>query len=120
METIQSLKKRKTLYCFHLSFTKGEGRVAIIINIDGRESDFVRKVAEFGSVTSMATLVTMSLAVEEDELNVVTPQVQGFRHEEREWAHLEDEKSFVGWFPPTRMKHLIMNQVRGVQSDSLS
>jgi len=38
----------------------------------------MQKVAEFKSVASMATLVTMSLVVEEDKLNVITPQVQGF------------------------------------------
>ena len=56
----------------------------------------------------------MSLVVEEDELNVITPQIQGFWHEEREWAHLKDKKTFVGWFPPARVKHLVVNQVGGV------
>jgi len=66
------------IFFFPLLFRRGEGWVAIIINIDGREGNFMQKVVEFRSVTSMATLMIMSLAVEEDELNVVTPQVQGF------------------------------------------
>ena len=69
------------------------------------------EITELRGVTSATTLMAVSVTIEEDELDVVAPQAQSLGHEEGKRAHFKNEKTLVGRLPPSRVQHLMMNQV---------